>query len=279
MSKSLLRLLSLLLTIALLVFSYRYIAGILSKIEPGTLHVNLYLLFSSIICFFFFYVLLSLHWVYAAKVIDRSTDRSQALAFFASQPYKYLPTSLFTFSFRAKYSKQLGMGLKKSSITQLLENSSMMLSAGIILVAAFLIHVNAMFLPLIVAVLVALLLHALTRNTILKFRGYKLQMRHALGLLALSAFAWIISGLSFILINEALGFDSGVGSLIVANTAAFSLGILAFFAPGGIGVRELSYATFLVSDLTVVIWRLLTFAIDFVVGVVSIIAINIRLRR
>ena len=61
---------------------------------------------------------------------------------------------------------------------------------------------------------------------------------------------WILTGLIFSIIYFSL-FDApitlvGVAALILANTAGIVLGFFAFFAPGGIGVRE-AVATFVLA--------------------------------
>jgi uncharacterized membrane protein YbhN (UPF0104 family) len=50
--------------------------------------------------------------------------------------------------------------------------------------------------------------------------------------------------------------------------------MLAFFAPGGIGVRELVYSSFSVNALAIIYWRIMVFALDFVVGIPSVVAIK-----
>lgn len=62
--------------------------------------------------------------------------------------------------------------------------------------------------------------------------------------------------------------------LIAANSIAFSLSILAVFAPGGIGVREAVYSFFSIAAVTVISWRILVFVMDFLVGIVSIFLIK-----
>lgn len=51
------------------------------------------------------FCVLSHHWLLVAREIVPGITSRQRLAFFASQPYKYLPTSFFTLSFRALYAK------------------------------------------------------------------------------------------------------------------------------------------------------------------------------
>ena len=64
-----------------------------------------------------------------------------------------------------------------------------------------------------------------------------------------SAVAWILFGVAFRLLASALLGDpaGGTRAYVAVFTLSYLLGFLALFAPGGIGVRELSMAALLVS--------------------------------
>jgi uncharacterized membrane protein YbhN (UPF0104 family) len=86
--------------------------------------------------------------------------------------------------------------------------------------------------------------------------------------------AWIFSGIAFYLIIKGSGQNISFSTAISANAAAMGLGILAIFAPGGIGVREFVYNKFSLALPGIVLWRLFTLVIDICVGFTSIFIIN-----
>ncbi len=267
------------LTLLLLVFAYRYFSALVDQIHSTDFIVNWMYVVASGALFLGFYGLLSLHWLYACRLVMQNVPRDQWLAFFASQPYKYLPTSLFTFSFRGVYAKKLGMSFRKSSLAQLLENLSLMVSSCFVATVFFSARVQPLLaVPacIVAAGVVWLVLQKGASG--LKFRGreFNVPSIQLVRLVALSTVSWLLAGGAFILLTYALGLQINILGLVLANTLAFALGILAVFAPGGIGIRELVYDFFGVAAGAIVAWRILTFVLDCLVGLVSIIAIRYR---
>ena len=216
---------------------------------------------SALVMYIAFYGVLAIHWGYVSNLIDSSNARHQWLAFFASQPYKYLPSSIFTLTFRAKYAKQLGMSYKKSSIAQFVENYSMLASATVVMAAGWLVlHVH-----IAAAALVAILGAGIFVLSLHFIKKLPVAPNQAIRIFILSSFAWCVAGLGFFLLDSSLGFISA----LTANSTAFAAGIAAIFAPGGLGVRELIYGIFTVTASTIVMWRLLTAVVDIVVGVTA----------
>lgn len=267
------------LTLLLLVFAYRYFRNLVDQVNNTELTVSWIYVVASGALFLVFYALLSLHWHYASRLVVGDAPLNQWLAFFASQPYKYLPTSLFTFSFRGVYAKKLGMSFKKSSVAQLLENSSLIISNIFIAAVLVISRVNPLFSVLACIAAGVLVWMMLKRETVgfsLKGREYSVLSVKLVQLVALSAVAWLLAGAAFVLLNHALGVQINVINLVLANTLAFSLGILAIFAPGGIGIRELVYDFFGVAAGAIIAWRLLTFILDCMVGLLAMVAIRYR---
>ena len=97
-------------------------------------------------------------------------------------------------------------------------------------------------------------------------------------MLAVCVLAWLVTGVGFIILNNSLGFHFEYSRLIAANTLAFSLGMLAVFAPGGVGVREFVFSVFMINPTTIIYWRLVVFVVDFIVGVPSALGI-LRTRK
>jgi uncharacterized membrane protein YbhN (UPF0104 family) len=200
------------------------------------------------------------------------------LSFFASQPYKYLPTSIFTFSFRAKYSKELGLGLKDSSLSQLIENLIIISSA--IYLSATLFFFKESLLAFAIVILIPLFgLVFLPNNFNFKFKSYERTISKSVlaKSITISVVAWLFSGASLYLLALSYGFSNSVISTMLANGIAYPSGIIAFFAPGGIGVRELVYDWFGVAAGLIILWRILTFVMDFLLGFTAIIFIKLKI--
>jgi hypothetical protein len=261
--------LSVILTVLLLVFAYRYISNMISQIDRDTLEVNWALVGLSGLLFTVFYGVMSVHWHMATKIVDPEVPKNQSLAFFASQPYKYLPTSLFTFSFRAVYAKKVGLSFKKSSVAQVFENGMMLAANFSVFMIVYSLHVNKIVTGLLVLVaILGLMLIWGRRELHLRLKGRELHVStvHLLKMFCVAFTGWLISGAAFVTLNHALHLPVDVIDYLAANSLAFSLGLLAFFAPGGIGIRELVYNYFGVNPAAIIYWRILTFVLDFVLG-------------
>lgn len=265
---------SVLLTIGAIYFGFRYLGDIYSEIKGQDIETDFVFIVLSVLFFFLFYSLLSIHWNRVSKTFNHNSNK-QYLAFYASQPYKYLPTSLFTFSFRAKYSKDLGMSVKKSSLAQLLENINM-LSSGMVVGAMFyLSYVGYYFASAIIVILALVGYHLLPRSIefSIKSKTLKINKKNELFNLLLTTLAWVASGISFYLLSMGLGVSTGIVEALSANALAYTLGIVAFFAPGGIGIREWVFSLFSISSAVVLGWRIMTFLADLVLGFVGILLI------
>ncbi|HSX27208.1 MAG TPA: lysylphosphatidylglycerol synthase domain-containing protein [Patescibacteria group bacterium] len=276
---------SLLLAVQI-VFYGALIWFVVQKFDKLTASVDLGILLNkplhivlSILCFLAFYGLLSLHWMQISDKYEKFPQSHQWLAFFASQPYKYLPSSVFTFSSRAVYAKKLGLPMKQSSAVQLIENFNI-LSAGFCIALLFLIYHASAFLGTFAGLLFLLGLFAVCFVPVFKLpkTAIKISGRDWAKLFILPLAGWLIAGLAFYLIVLATGQQIEFASAVATNAMAVALGILAIFAPGGIGVRELVYNKFSVGNAGIILWRLLTLVIDIAVGLVAIYAINRSLR-
>lgn len=226
-----------------------------------------------------FYAVLAWHWQLVARSVDPSVHAKLWLSAFASQPFKYLPSSLFMFSFRAKYSHDLGFPLKRSTKAQLLENGNFVLAAFVL--AGWLFSfgagataATAATLALTFAVGFGL---AFDRTVRVPKLGAMAARRETLLLLICMA-AWAVAGVAFWAVLQAFGISYGVPQAIAVNALAFAVGILAVFAPGGLGIRELVFAANGVAAPPVVLWRLVTLAVDVVVGVAGIVGVHAAAR-
>lgn len=68
---------------------------------------------------------------------------------------------------------------------------------------------------------------------------YTLSFGRAFALLIAYIFAWVLYGISFWCLLKGIGLDHPpFWSMVAASSAAYLIGFLAIFAPGGLGVRE-----------------------------------------
>lgn len=274
-SKKYTKIISVCLTILSIVFSFFYAKALIADLD--LVGIDKRYLAVSIVSFIIFYLLLSYHWYRAVKMVDNAAAGVQSLAFFASQPYKYLPSSLFTFSFRAKYAHDLGLSLKKSSKAQLIENM-VLLSSGLYVGVVFLaIKIDVIYGG--VVFLVTLLGAVLAKDNLtmsIKSKKMHFNKNDILMNFALVSIAWIVCGLSFFYLNKAVGVNLVLVDSVASNSIAYVSGILAFFAPGGVGVREAVYGFFSVQVSAILMWRLITFILDVVMGFMSIVIVHYR---
>ncbi|MSU76107.1 hypothetical protein EXS54_01370 [Patescibacteria group bacterium] len=227
-----------------------------------------------------FYGVAAWHWQLVARLIDSSVHTRLWLSSFAAQPFKYLPSSLFTFSFRAKYAHDMGFSLRKSTKAQLLEYANLVASAlvlsGIIFAFDYDLILGTVTAGLTALALAAGLVH--TGSVKIPKLGTVPTRREA-GLLLLCAAGWVLAGLAFWTVLQAFHASVGIFPAIAINALAFSVGILAVFAPGGLGVREVIYAANGIANPPIVLWRLITLIVDVVTGVAAIGAIRWQKRR
>ena len=220
---------------------------------------------------------LSQHWLLVAREIVPTVSSRQRFAFFASQPYKYLPTSFFTLSFRALYAKELGMSVKDSSKAQLIENINIVAAAFLVASLAWLSAVD-LFYGLLAVVGISIVFAFLWKNHHINIHLYKtnsiLHMRCWIRAFMWAMLAWTLVGGGFFLLAVSLQENVTFLQAIAATGYAFGAGILAVFAPGGIGVREVIFSSFGFIASTVIVWRCITFVIDLVLGAISILLIR-----
>lgn len=232
-----------------------------------------FVVFSSFV-FTLGYWLMAQHWQRVCEVVDGSAQKRQWLAFFASQPYKYLPTSIFTFSFRAVYAGKLGMSFKRSSEAQVIENINLIgtsIFIGLFLLSLLFSWIFAVLLGAAGSLLLVLLWKLRFFN--IPKLHIRINLREWLKTLPLVVGGWIFMGCGFYIVSSVIDNVFSPISAVAANSLATGVGILAIFAPGGIGVRELVFSLFFYTSTSIIIWRLVTFLVDIAIGVVAIWAI------
>lgn len=267
----------LLLTLATVFFSYNYITALVNDANFSKVDFTWYTLLLAILFFTGYYCFMSLNWLLSAKLFKPDVTNNQFLVFLASQPYKYLPTSLFVFSSRAIYGKRLGLTYKQSTVAQVLENASIFFSNIVVFVFFYsLIYWRIVSLLLLLVLFIGFYLLYKKNIIKIKFKNNKFSINTIvlIRMLSYSTTGWLFCGISFILLTMSLGFSVEGIKLIAANTIAFLLSIVAFFAPGGIGIRELVYSYFGIVGVVIIYWRILVFIMDMLIGLPAILYIR-----
>lgn len=277
-NKALARSASLIVTLLLVFFSYRYITHLINQVDFKSISINWLMIFCASILFVSYYLMMSINWVLSARLLREDATSHQSLVFFASQPYKYLPTSFFIFSSRAVYGKRLGLTLSQASIAQIFENLSLLVSNFSLFAVLYLAYKDAIlglvFLLVLVSALIVLHKH---RTITSHWQKHKVVVEtpHLIKMYLVTLTGWVLCGLSFAVFNVAIGLNFNFLYILAANTIAFSLSMLAFFAPGGIGVREFIYGTFGINSAVILFWRIFVFVFDMVLGFGAILAIKL----
>lgn len=267
MNKKLINIIQTILTIALIVFVVLKAGDFFKHVDWSAVAGSWPAILFSGALFVCGYLVLAWHWAYVCKMIDSKASDRQWLAFLASQPYKYLPTSLFTFSSRAMFASKFGMSLKQSSEAQLIENLNLVGSSLVIGSLLLLLNYN-FFIGLLAAMVVATICLLIWNQRSIKIPkiNLKLDLTKWFKSLVIVTLGWFIIGFGFFVM--VIGLEGRVDLIlsIAASNLATGLGILAVFAPGGIGVRELVFHYLSFASSTILIWRLTTFVVDILFG-------------
>lgn len=268
MNKKLLNYIQIALTLALIVFIFLKAGEFFEKVDWNAIASNWPSVIIAGVIFTLGYVFMAQHWAFVCRIITTKTGKKQWLAFFASQPYKYLPTSIFTFSSRATFAKRLGMDFRQSTEAQVLENINLIGTAIIIGFLFLLLQYNFLY-ALALTVLAGLIgLAVWTKDTVtIPKLKVTIDLKKWLVSLSIVSAGWLIMGLGFFIL--VVGLENRIEPVlpIAANSLATGFGIMAVFAPGGIGVRELIFSYLSFASGTILTWRLTTFVVDILVGV------------
>lgn len=251
--------------IVLAVFSLRRSDATLSVSE-----INLLLIAGAAILYGLFYVFMAINWAYVVHIVEhRPIHWSQMWAYFASQPYKYLPTSAFSISARSIYAKKIG-GLKLSATAkaQLIENGAIFAS-GLIIIALVKTNLSlAVLIPLVLLIFVSLFSVSFSPYRELR-RAYKY-----VTLVFITAVAWLVGGLSLFTTLHSLGAAISFEDAIYLHAATILASIAAVLVPAGIGIREAILFSQNIGLPGVLLWRALSVVVDLATGIAAIFKIN-----
>jgi glycosyltransferase 2 family protein len=241
---------------------------------------------AALVLYALFMALAAQAWVYVARAWDDCNDRASNqlnFAFFASQPFKYLPTSVFTFAARVRFTTRSGLSTRRAAAAALLD-AGLLVGSG---TAVWLLGIWPYGTLAVSCGGVALLgtwpLSSRLWERLWDKRGVvsppELSRGDLARLGALYGAGWLMSGLALAAVASAYGTSldlTTIWYLIRVNAGTFAASILAVFAPAGLGVRE---ALLLEADLApavVVVWRVITTAVDLGGGAVAMLLFSRR---
>ncbi len=249
----------------------------LTDFELFTSKVDYSLLLLSVLWFLASYLCLSVSWLIIVKLYteEQSKPASTALTFGASQVFKYLPSNLFTFSARIYFTNKLNIPVAKIL-------KALVFEAGIMILSSFAVFAWYSESWLLVGLVIPgfAVVFAPKYLSKLPFAGkvfsYKLNMQTAkyiINAIFASVLAWICGGIAYSFFAMSLGEFHNLNDLIAQNSLSYTASILAIFAPGGLGVKELVLSYSDVGDSVIIFWRIITLLIDVFVSVFAILAL------
>jgi glycosyltransferase 2 family protein len=193
---------------------------------------------------------------------SRISYRHSALAYFGSQPMKYLPGAFWILPGRVVLLRRLGRDAAVSSAGLLFEMTTQVLSASLVVAlvglagqagawyvaAAWVVLAASLLASLLLVCAPALIARAMRRPDSVRVAAQQLaaiplglRLRNLVTATALYAMMWGMAGLSFyaLLVVGHPRLDPALLQLAVGvSTVSWLAGFLTPFSPGGVGVRE-----------------------------------------
>lgn len=253
--KKILSLIKAVFLIAVLYFIVVYFVKNIDEIKNQDLHIN-WLVFSISMLFYFIYkyTLASL-WHYITKLNNASIPYDKAVtAYLYSILGKYIPGKVFMLAARLVYYKEEDAPLGKVTICFFFENICTLLGAAMLFIVSLFFFPNDVmkdYWYITVGLMVAffICIHPKILNfflgileKIFKKSNLKVNMSYGqmIKIVLLFVGNWLIVGVGFYMLVYSIYPVPLSESLFVAGIFAISaiIGILAIFAPSGIGVRE-----------------------------------------
>jgi len=262
MKKTLRMSLKVLLILVIFYFLGRALYRDWKQIDFRELHFNIGLLVLSIICLCGHFLLFVVGWKMILKELGISLPFSKALRIiFYSELGKYLPGKIWTFTGRMYFCQKVGIPNSKTFVSMVLELALTVLSGILIFLISLLfssrfkMDINP-FLLVIVAVLILMMIHPKILVRIINFflRLLKkepieigLNFSQIFIMTAYYCIIWFCFGIAFYFLINSVTFiiPSKIPILTGSFAISSTIGVVALFAPAGLGVREAILAVLL----------------------------------
>ena len=225
------------------------------QIDFKQLHFNVSLLIISVFFLLGFFLMLAFGWKSIFKGIGVSLPFFKSLKIiFYSQLGKYLPGKIWTFAGRMYFCQKIGIPTSKTFLSMVLELALITISGILIFLIAlsispgFEINIHPFFL-IIVVIVSFIIVHPKVLTRIINFflrlikkEPIKIELNffQICSIMGCYFIIWFCFGIAFYFLINSVTFITPskipiiTGSFAISNT----IGIMALFAPAGLGVRE-----------------------------------------
>ncbi len=237
------------------VFIAWYFCGNWSEFSETIMNVNLGVFAFSMLFYFVYKITLAALFHYITKINGCAISFRKAIpAYLYSILGKYIPGKVFMLAARLTYYKEENAPLSKVTVCFFIENVCTLLGAAMLFILSLFFFPNELlgnyrWLTILLIAAFFICIHPKIINTVLKMIGkifkkdLRIPMKYAQILKVVLMFIgnWLIVGFGFFMLVRSV--DPSVGwneMLFCAGIYGISaiMGILAVFAPSGIGVRE-----------------------------------------
>lgn len=226
-----------------------------SQINFRQLHFNVPLLIVSILFLFIYFLLFVFGWELILKRLGVSLSFLKAIKIiFYSQIGKYLPGKIWVFVGRIYFCQQLGIPASKIFLSMVLEMALTIISGMVIFLVGLSIfpgaqiHINPFFLMIVVVILFSIIhpkvftriinifLHLVKKGPI----RIDLNFSQICGIIMYYCIVWLSFGIAFYFLINSTTFIalSKIPFLAGSFSISATIGAMALFVPGGLGVRE-----------------------------------------
>lgn len=260
---------------AIFLFLGRIVWGNWNQVQGAEFTFQMPLLIVSTLIFVFSYFIQIWAWYLITLKLGIAISFKETLtSWFTSQLGKYLPGKIWLFLTRLYLYDSRGKSKKAIAVALYFETVTMVMAAGLIFLVSLLslkeVHASYLRIPssgvIFLSILAFLSLHPKVLQKILNrvLKGLKkepislsISYPDILLVLGVCLFSWVTGGIGFYLFVDAVFPVSSNYLLFLTGALAISstLGLLALFAPSGLGVREgvLVYLLSLIMPSTVAV--------------------------
>ena len=246
------------IVVAIFVFLGRMVWGNWTQVREAHFTFRPFFLLLSTFIFVFSYFIQIWAWYLITLKLGIAISLSETLwSWFYSQLGKYLPGKIWLLLSRFYFYESKGKSKKAISIALYLETVTIMMAAGLIFLAALALFkevrpfysgnqlwwLSSLFILAFISIHPRILQKILSW-VLIKFRREPLSLSisysEVLWILLICILAWVIGGIGFYLFIDSVYPVSSETILFLTGALAFSsiLGLVAIFAPSGLGVRE-----------------------------------------
>jgi len=262
----------------LLILLLFYIRNKFNKIDinfSNFLSYNSTYLLLSILSFIFFYTFLAIGWVLILQKYTKVRSNTFFSIFFLSQMFKYLPTSIFSFSSRIYFLKKKGVNNSSSISTIIIENLFILYSSFYIFLLFngylwwSLLALLGIILPYIIYIRFS---SVLKKNKYIKhiLPVYNISTYEYLQIWLLYLSSWAFAGLALVFLSKSMYISIiDIANYIAFQSISYTASIIAIFSPGGIGVREFILLFSKVPETVILNWRIITFTLDILFSIIA----------